>query len=85
MAGQVWKNVTVKKIRKTGYLLITCPENNVALKMCEEKDFYGKEISVASHKTLNFSKAIFSCDEITQLQDETILEELREQNVTYIR
>lgn len=79
------KNINVRKLRKTGTLLLDCPINAVASKLIKQTVFNNLRISVTPHERLNTSKGVFYCNDLREVPDEEILQQLKYQGVTHIK
>jgi Zn finger protein HypA/HybF involved in hydrogenase expression/regulator of replication initiation timing len=75
----------VKKLRD-GSLLLEVSSDDMTQKMLKLRSF-GSEfpLCVEPHKTLNSSKGVIFCPELMDMQEQEILSELREQNVSEIK
>lgn len=79
------KDIVIKKLIKSGSLLINSPSEDISKKLLKEKSFFENPITISAHKTLNYSKGIFFCKDIEYLEDEEIIEGLKSQQLTSIK
>lgn len=79
------KNITVKKMKKSGLLFLDSPSNSITSILLKQELFKGLRISVQPHNTLNQSKGVLYCPELRDLKEEEILQELIEQGVSKVR
>ncbi|KAH8250661.1 hypothetical protein KR032_012125, partial [Drosophila birchii] len=75
---------TCKRTR-TGTLLIKTKNTLQAMKLLRMKTFHDFPVSVSEHSSLNFSKGVIYSNELRNIDEQTILEELKTQKVTEIR
>jgi len=54
-------------------------ENKKLLKLAKIADV---DVTASEHKTLNFSKGVIYCNDLRHIDEDTILQELKQQKVT---
>ena len=75
---------SVKKLR-TDQLLIETNRKNISDKILKTTEFCSQPVKVYPHPSLNSSKGVIRCPDLSGLLDEDILAELKPQEVSGVR